>query len=160
MNFLVITFGISGSGKTTVAKEYEKEGFIRISLDDMRVTLTGSLFDFSKEKEVLEDCLYKVFTSLKKGKNVIFDSLGLDYILRKRIQRVAAKTNTSASILVFTDSENKELCKSRIQNLEELKAEFIINKQYQEFKANLEFLEDEGFDTVLDYEKGEKNEND
>lgn len=158
MIFLVITYGISGSGKTTVAKQYESEGFVRISPDDMRKEMTGSISDLSKDKEVFEACFYKTYTALKKGKNVIFDSTALDYIARKRIQKVGLRANACVSLLVFNDSNNIELCKSRVVNdlvngLERSNVPMeVIEKQFLKFKDNLEFLEDEGFDGVIEYE--------
>lgn len=160
MTFLVITFGISGSGKTTVAKQYEKEGFIRVSPDDLRKEMTGSISDLSKDKEVFDSCFYKTYSALKNGKNVIFDSTALNYITRKRIQKIAYKANASPSLLVFTDSKNKELCRSRVRkDLEDgvirsnTDNDQIFDKQYQSFIDNLEFLEDEGFDGVIYEEK-------
>ena len=158
MIFLVITYGISGSGKTTAARQYEKEGFIRISPDDMRKEMTGSISDLSKDKEVFEACYYKTYTALKKGKNVIFDSTALDYISRKKIQRVGLRAGACVSLLVFNDSNNIELCKSRVVNdlsngLERSNVPMeVIERQFIRFKENFEFLEDEGFDGVVEYE--------
>lgn len=158
MMFLVITYGISGSGKTTVAKQYESEGFVRISPDDMRKEMTGSISDLSKDKEVFEACFYKTYTALKRGKNVIFDSTALDYITRKKIQKVGLRAGACVSLLVFNDSNNLELCKSRVVNdlssgLERSNVPMeVIEKQFVNFKNNLEFLEDEGFDGVVEYE--------
>lgn len=158
MIFLVITYGISGSGKTTAAKQYEKEGFVRISPDDMRKEMTGSISDLSKDKEVFEACYYKTYTALKKGKNVIFDSTALDYIFRKKIQRVGLRAGACVSLLVFNDSNNIELCKSRVVNdlsngLERSNVPMeVIERQFIKFKENFEFLEDEGFDGVIEYE--------
>lgn len=158
MMFLVITYGISGSGKTTVAKQYESEGFVRISPDDMRKEMTGSISDLSKDKEVFEACFYKTYTALKRGKNVIFDSTALDYITRKKIQKVGLRAGACVSLLVFNDSNNIELCKSRVVNdlssgLERSNVPMeVIEKQFVNFKNNLEFLEDEGFDGVVEYE--------
>ena len=158
MIFLVITYGISGSGKSTASKQYEKEGFVRVSPDDMRKEMTGSISDLSKDKEVFEACYYKAYTSLKKGKNVIFDSTSLNYVYRKRIQRVGLKAGACVSLLVFNDSNNLELCKSRVvsdisNGIERSNVPMeVIEKQFIDFKNNLEFLEDEGFDGVVEYE--------
>ena len=158
MIFLVITYGISGSGKTTAAKQYEKEGFVRISPDDMRKEMTGSISDLSKDKEVFEACYYKTYTALKKGKNVIFDSTALGYTTRKKIQKVGLRAGACVSLLVFNDSNNIELCKSRVVNdlsngLERSNVPMeVIERQFIKFKENFEFLEDEGFDGVVEYE--------
>lgn len=158
MIFLVITYGISGSGKTEASKQYEKEGFFRISPDDMRKEITGSISDLSKDKEVFEACFYKTYTALKKGKNVIFDSTALDYVTRKRIQRIGLRANACVSLLVFNDSNDLELCKSRVKEdlnngIERSNVPMeVIEKQFIMFKDNLEFLEDEGFDGVIEYE--------
>ena len=159
LNYLVITYGISGSGKTTVAKQYEKEGFIRVSTDDMRKEMTGSVSDMSKDNEVFNACFYKAYTALKKGNNVIFDSTGLNYVTRKKIQRTGIKAGALVSILVFTDSKNLELCKKRVQedlsnNVDRSNVPMeVIDKQYKSFIDNLEFLEDEGYDGVLEYDE-------
>ena len=158
MTFLVITYGISVSGKTLGSKQYEKEGFVRISPDDMRKEMTGSISDLSKDKEVFEACYYKTYKALKKGENLIFDSTALDYVYRKKIQRVGLKANACVSLLVFNDSNDLELCKSRVKNDLANKVERsnvpmeVIEKQFIKFKENLEFLEDEGFDGVIEYE--------
>ena len=160
MNYLVVTFGISGSGKTTVSKEYEKEGFIRICPDDIRKEKKGNISDQSKNAEVFAEAEYRVLVALKKGKNVIFDSTGLDYVTRKRLQRIAYKTNASPTLLIFNDSLNVEECRTRVkkdlENGEDranTDSDEIFDKQIRAFTGNKEFLEDEGWDGIIDYEE-------
>lgn len=159
MNFLVVTFGISGSGKTTVSKEYEKEGFVRICPDDIRKEKTGDISDQSKNAEVFAEAEYRVLVALKKGKNVIFDSTGLDYVTRKKLQKIAYNTNASPTILIFTDSRNADTCRERVKKDIEngidranTDSDIIFDKQLRAYLDNISFLEDEGWDGIVEYE--------
>lgn len=80
MNELIMLVGIPASGKTTIAKEYEKNGYRWHSSDEIRLefllpqTKEGNIETFNiLHKRVHED--------LKNGKNVIYDATNMS---RKR----------------------------------------------------------------------------
>ena len=80
MNELIMLVGIPASGKTTIAKEYEKNGYVWHSSDEIRLefllpqTKEGNIETFNiLHKRVHED--------LKNGKNVIYDATNMS---RKR----------------------------------------------------------------------------
>ena len=80
MNELIMLVGIPASGKTTIAKEYEKNGYTWHSSDAIRIefdlpqTKEGNIETFNiLHKRIQED--------LKNGKNVIYDATNMS---RKR----------------------------------------------------------------------------
>lgn len=93
MQKLIFTIGISGSGKTTFAKQHCKNypEFIRINRDDLRSTLFGytlqEYFSYFKDMQKEEHLITKltldmIIRAFKMGKSVILDNthLKLSYI--------------------------------------------------------------------------------
>lgn len=77
---LIFLIGLPGSGKSTFAKQYQKEntGTKRVNKDDLRAMLDDGIWSKSNEKTVLSvqkqivsDCLYR-------GHDVIIDNTHLD----------------------------------------------------------------------------------
>lgn len=80
MNELIMLVGIPASGKTTIAKEYEKNGYVWHSSDEIRLEF---LLPQTKEGniETFNILHRRVHEDLKNGKNVIYDATNMS---RKR----------------------------------------------------------------------------
>ena len=77
-NKLMVLKGLPASGKSTFAKELEKEGYVRVSKDDIRVDseLFPDGYNFKNkghEKRVIKERNRIVTEALQAEKNVIVD---------------------------------------------------------------------------------------
>lgn len=77
---VIMMCGICGSGKTTYAKQKEKEGYVRLSIDEeMWKTYGRKGIDYPNEQyeklsEIVEMALQKELLSLiQQGKHVVLD---------------------------------------------------------------------------------------
>jgi predicted kinase len=82
---MIITVGVSGSGKSTFAKELVKQGWKEINRDWWRFTLfTNGVYDWSlykftkaREKEVTKECLTDFDWARTFGLNVVISNTNL-----------------------------------------------------------------------------------
>ena len=88
MKTLIVLSAMPGSGKSTWAKQYQKEHShtLIVSSDEIRFELTGQSQDFSKQKEVWELFSLRIHEYAKKYDDVtvILDALTDLNILRKK----------------------------------------------------------------------------
>ena len=88
MKTLIVLSAMPGSGKSTWAKKYQEEHphTLIISSDAIRYELTGSMQDFSKQKEVWELFSLRIHEYAKKYDDVtvILDALNDLNALRKK----------------------------------------------------------------------------
>jgi len=129
---LGIMCGIPLSGKSTYAKVLQSEGWVRVSLDDLRLALHGQIYKAEAETKVWESAELMVRTLLKSGHNVIVDTTNRTRERRKRWRRVAKEFGLMLEIYqVETDYET---CKARNKVLNRLSQDMLkqIHKNYQE----------------------------
>ena len=88
MKTLIVLSAMPGSGKSTWAKQYQKEHShtLIVSSDEIRFELTGQSQDFSRQKEVWELFSLRIHEYAKKYDDVtvILDALTDLNILRKK----------------------------------------------------------------------------
>ena len=78
MSKIILLCGKIGSGKTTLAKQLEKEkGFVCFSADEKMLKNYGEIHDKNEFREKLTECISQIFdeslTLLKKGISVVLD---------------------------------------------------------------------------------------
>lgn len=83
--------GLPASGKTTRAKELEKEGWVRICKDDIRANMEH--YTRKKEKEVIRTRNFLIRQALQNGKNVVIDDTNLNPIHERSIRAIAREFN-------------------------------------------------------------------
>lgn len=116
---IYIPVGISGSGKST----YQKKHLLNIKTicpDDLRKKLTGDCSNMSMNDDVWMIAYDELSTCTVKNKDVYFSSTNLS---TKAIQRIfdtvygyaKNKNNIHFKILLMKDSEDEELCRSRVK---------------------------------------------
>ncbi|AGK53856.1 ATP-binding protein [Bacillus sp. 1NLA3E] len=86
---LGIMCGIPLSGKSTYGKNLQKQGWARVSIDDIRLALHGQTFKAEAEPVVWETAELMVRSLLKSGHKVVVDSTNRTRDRRKRWIRVA-----------------------------------------------------------------------
>lgn len=103
MKTLLITVGVSGSGKTTFRKTLED--YKCVSPDDIRKEVTGNISDQSKNNDVWIKAYERLRTYLECGFNVIFDSTACNVFTIKSLQDIAEKFNCKVLFKLFETDE-------------------------------------------------------
>lgn len=153
MSNVIMMCGVCGSGKTTYAKQKEKEGYIRLSIDEEMWNLYGQKgidypeirYDELSEKVELM-LLQTMIRLIKAGKNIIIDFSFGNKDNRKLYKNIIEKAGGSVELVYMKAS--KELLQKRLQkrNLSlHANSPFVITDEILEHHYN-EFQEpkDEG----------------
>lgn len=136
-SMLVLTTGISGSGKSKFA-QFAKGIFadVEVNADNIRAEL-GSVSDQSKNAEVFEKVDELVNQNLAGGRSVILSNTNLHY--HSMVAYAKKYPYTRIIAMIMMDSNNPELCKERIhKDLENGVArsavpDEVVDKQYVNF---------------------------
>ena len=118
---LLVLIGISASGKSTLAKSIEKEGYIALSSDEIRGKIYGAGFPTDeKERDKLKSAIFNKIKNdakyhLSLGQSVVIDATNLN-----RKKRIKLLTNLGSipcykKALLFITS--METCKARNSRL-------------------------------------------
>src|SRR3954451_15493609 len=115
--------GMPLSGKSTYAKILQSQGWVRVSLDDLRLALHGEVYKAEAEPLVWESAELMVRALLKSGHKVIVDTTNRTRERRKRWRRVAKEFGLTLEIFhVDTDYEE---CKARNRVLNRLSQSYL-----------------------------------
>lgn len=112
---VVLTSGISGSGKSTFLNKFFKG--IVICPDDIRRELTGNVSDQSRNAEVWELTYKRFREALATGDDVAISAMFLN---EKAVNRVCEEIDKTKSlpvleIILMEDSYNWKLCADRVK---------------------------------------------
>ena len=84
MKKLILTVGISGSGKSTYVNSLSRDEYVIVSPDNIRHFITGDVSNQTKNKEVFEIVNETIILALNAGmKNVVLDATNLKSKERK-----------------------------------------------------------------------------
>ena len=110
--YVIITVGISGSGKSTWRKQFlAKSDFELICPDNIRKYMTGNIGDQSKNNEVWESVFSELDRLISSKTNVVFDSTCTNIDTVKRILR----RTKDVAIPIFKIFEcNPDVAKCRV----------------------------------------------
>lgn len=157
MRLLRVMVGLSGSGKSTYAKEAADENTIVIASDDLREELLSDINDQSRNGLIFETMFKRTVEALNAGKNVIYDATNLNSKRRASlIKRVRAAVNvadlTCMAIVMATPYED---CLIQNKNRERKVPIQVLAKQLSSFQVP---TMREGFDYVVLYDTKTENE--
>lgn len=113
MTKLIVSIGISGSGKTTFGNKLENTTVI--CPDDIRKELTGNISDQSRNVEVWRLAYDRLRKSLENGENVYFSATTLTSKNLKALLNVVEYLKPEITIYAFEDSRDWKLCKKRVK---------------------------------------------
>ncbi len=159
---LFVTMGISGCGKSTAIKAYEKaraennlKPAVVVSPDQIRKELTGSISNQSRNADVFALAYTRVKKALDSGNAVLFDSTALNGKTRKELLSIAHNGGHEAVLWVFKDSADPDLCRNRvIQDIHngvdraDTQRADIIDRMFQQYSSALENIKTEGWDHI------------
>lgn len=95
---LKILQGNIASGKSTAAKELEKQGWVRVNKDTIRKELFGDSWTRKKEQEVVKEETRQITEALESGNDVVVDSTNLNPTHVTRFKRLARELDADMSI--------------------------------------------------------------
>ena len=114
---LILPIGTSGSGKSTWIKSVNSEGdYTVISLDDLRVELTGDVDNKTSDEAVYAEAIKRAVDAVKVGKQVIFDTTNLKKDRRAAIIDAIRKAKPNANIQYKLLPLDPALAKQRIKD--------------------------------------------
>lgn len=157
-NTLIITIGISGSGKSRLCRELMEDGdFVRVCPDDIRKEFTGDISDQSQNGRVWKEAYDRLEDALVRGENVVFDSTGTTRKTRNEVRAVAERLGVPCFAYVLMDSLSAQRCRDRVaKDIESgvdrsntIANDNIIARQHAKFLDTLQTIEDEGFAGVV-----------
>lgn len=117
---VIMMCGLCGSGKTTYAKEREKEGYIRLSIDERMWTLYGrEVLDMphetytNLEKQVEKELREEMLQQIAKGKDVILDFSFWSKDSRSTYRRLIREAGGTDQLVYL--KADKELLRRRLR---------------------------------------------
>ncbi|WP_284036276.1 ATP-binding protein [Neobacillus sp. 114] len=128
---LGIMCGMPLSGKSTYGKTLQKQGWVRVSLDDLRLALHGQVYKAEAEPLVWENAELMVRTLLKSGHDVLVDTTNRTRDRRKRWRRVAKEYGLTLEIF-YVDTDYRT-CKNRNRVLKRL-SDDVLKQIHNEFQ--------------------------
>ena len=140
---LWIIVGLSGSGKTTIAKQIVEENpnTMIISFDSIREELTGKVEDQTKNEEVFKIFHNRIRKNLENKKNVIADATNIT--MRSRRAIIENVKDIECHKIAYLIPKPFRQCKIDNLNRQHPVPEEILNGQLNKFQ--IPFME-EGFD--------------
>ena len=136
MQRIILTIGISGSGKTTWASKFceMNDEYIRVNRDAIRMQITGSnsrLLDREKENLVTKIQDEQVRAALNDGYNVIIDNTNLN---KKYIEEFKLKYGHIADIVFKQFDIHPERAKLLVSKRDNTEKVDYIDRQYSQYR--------------------------
>lgn len=158
MSQLIVTLGISGSGKSRYASQYDETGsdFVRVNMDTLRKLWTGDISDQSKNHQVADTAMAMVEYLLHMDKNVIWDATSTNAGTRNKLLKFAREQGAKTRLVVMMDSKDFQLCQERVNKdlkngVDRAKTtidDSIMMRQYSGFMDALKAIDKEGWDEI------------
>ena len=144
-NKLYILVGISGSGKSTIAKEMLGDTAVIVSTDKIREEVNGSEADQSNAELVFELFHSRIRGALEEGKDVIADATHIGP--RARAGTLQAAAGLSCKKIALVVDTPLEQCLRQNQIRDRHVPEEVIRRQAEHF---VKPSPAEGFDEIID----------
>ncbi len=109
---LVMVCGPAGSGKSTWIKKHLQDHQI-ISLDDIRLKLTGRRNDQSKNGEVLQEAKKQLRQGLREHRKIVWDATNIRRDLRRPIIQLGVDYHALVTLVVFQTPESELITRNR-----------------------------------------------
>lgn len=151
---LWVVVGLSGSGKSSVAKEIAENNSntIIVSLDNICEELTGKVEDQSKNEEVSKVFHKRIRETLENNTNVVADATNIT--MRSRRAIIENVKSIECHKIVYLIPKPFRQCKIDNLNRQHPVPEEVLNGQLRKFQ--IPFME-EGFDEGIIYYIHNKN---
>lgn len=136
MNTLIVMCGISGSGKSTKAKELaSKYNALIVSTDEIRAKVFKDINDQKHNKEVFQIAYKTINILIEQSINVIFDATNIKYSSIKELKKNIKYWDDINKILYIIDTPIDKAIKQNNARDRVVPTEVII-RQAKTFKSN------------------------
>lgn len=152
MSKVIMMCGVCGSGKTTFAKKKEKEGFIRISIDEEMWRLYGARgIDYPNDNyeelsSIVESKLQNdIVNYIKEDKNLVIDFSFWSKSNRKYYKNFLEELGADIQLIYL--KVDKETLKKRIESRNknhDVNSQFIDEKTFEMYYNGFEEPKNEG----------------
>ncbi len=134
MSKLIIITGTPGTGKSTLAKQYEKKGFYRLDLHDYYKQISTG-YDRSKRCYIIDPKKFEALVKLtiKEHPNVVIDS-HIAHLLSPKL----------VDLCIVTTCPNLKILKKRLEQRGYHKAKVQENLECEIFQVCLEEARERG----------------
>ena len=157
MSFLIVMCGLSGSGKSTIAKNLQKQLKCEvIATDDIREEL-GDVNDQTQNSKVFHIFYERIKEALRKGKTVVADATFLTLKDRHRLLREVDEVERSCGHVtkaIIVVGRKIESCLELNAARDRIVPEEVIYRQRAKFQIP---FEEEGWDRVHILTNGDKD---
>lgn len=138
MDTLIVMCGISGSGKSTKAKELERKfRALIVSTDEIRARVFKDVNDQKHNKEVFQIAYDEINDLLRYANNVIFDATNIKYSSIKELKKNIKHWDDINKILYVMDIPIEKAIEQNNARDRVVPTD-VINKQANTFKSNKE----------------------
>lgn len=130
---LILTVGISGSGKTYYSKNLTKLGFLNFNNDDLRRSIFGidhwEQYNFDENETLISSLRQNIINSfLKQNKNIVVSNLNCSKKLIKHYQKLAKQNNYHLRCVLFDIPLEICLKRNRVRTEMKLKDEVLVSQ--------------------------------
>lgn len=142
---LVTLIGISGSGKSTFAKQLQKDGEVDliISSDALRAELFGDENEQNRNNELFNELHNRIRKALKEGKRVCYDATNLSS--KRRINFLKSISDLDVIKECITIIASFDLCVISQSSRERQVPNDVIKRQIKQFQCPYWY---EGWDDI------------
>lgn len=138
MDLLIVMCGISGSGKSTKAKELASRfNAIIVSTDEIRQRVFKDVNDQKHNREVFQIAYDEINDLIKYANNVIFDATNIKYSSIRELEKNIKHWNDIYRMLYIMDTPIDKAIEQNNKRDRIVPTEVII-KQANTFKSNRE----------------------
>lgn len=132
MSTFVMLCGGHGCGKTTLAKEIEKEDFIRVAAEDIRQTLDKHVDAHKRKYQTYSLMKADILFGLARGCNVVCDAMNLKSKYRIEILNAVKQLNMDIETFCLYFDVPLDTCLKR--TVGKTPARFV-RKSYEDFEV-------------------------
>jgi len=158
---LIVLVGNIGCGKSTIAQDYVKDGYVAIVRDQLRYAIGDGQYIFNRDYEsiIWKTEQYMLRKFLELGANIIVDEVGVSKKLRKKYIKVGKEFDYSVEAIVLPRLSMKEAVSRRMKNPHGQFDKKLWEQVWTNFdKMYRDPTHEEGFDSILRL-KGDMNDN-
>jgi len=155
---IIVMIGNIGSGKSTVVETFvNKHGFLRISRDAFRYMLNNYVWKSELEHYVWELERFAAEILMEAKLNIIVDEVGVSKRLRLSYIMFAKEYGYTIAAYVMPRLSKEESIKRRLQKPHGNQDAKMWEEVWERFDKTYEDPSfEEGFDTIIDHDKGER----
>ena len=149
---IITLVGNIGTGKSTLAREYAKDGYVIISRDGLRYMIGGGeyIFDFDLEPIIWSSEIAIIREFMKRDIFIVIDGVGISKIMRKEYLKLAKEYYYKTVAIVMPKISRKEAVDRRMQSPHGQPDRKLWESVYDKFDKFLEIpTKEEGYDEVI-----------